>query len=69
MAFMQTYREMENVVTRYEREVWEYEQKLKQKQKLAARPPERKSVREQLRQIQSEGKQQTRSRKAFDRER
>ncbi|MBE6671776.1 MAG: MobA/MobL family protein [Ruminococcaceae bacterium] len=69
MAFMQTYREMENVVARYEREVWEYEKKLKQKQKPAARPPERKSVREQLRQIQSKGKQQTRSRKTFDRER
>lgn len=45
MAFMKTYREMENVVERYEREVWEYEQK----QKPAERPSERKSVRERLR--------------------
>lgn len=69
MAFIKTYREMENVVERYEREVWEYDQKLKQKQRPAERPPERKSVREQLRQIQAEGKQQARNRKTLDRER
>lgn len=69
MAFMQTYRQMEAVVAQYNRELREYEQKLKQKEKPAARPPERKSVREQLRQIQAEGKQQTRNRKPFDRER
>ena len=69
MAFMKTYREMENVVARYEREVWEYEQKLKQKEQPAERPPERKSIRAQLRQLQAEGKQQARNRKSFDRER
>ena len=69
MAFMKTYRQMESVVEQYNREVREYEQKLKQKEKPAARPPERKSVREQLRHIQAEGKQRTRNRKSFDRER
>jgi hypothetical protein len=42
MALMRTYREMKTVVGRYEREVWEYEQKLKRKQKPAERPPEKK---------------------------
>lgn len=69
MAFMKTYREMETVVEKYEREVWEYEQKLKRKQKPAERPPEKRSIREQLRQLQAEGKQQARNRKSFDRER
>lgn len=69
MAFMLTYREMETVVEKHEREVWEYEQKLKQKQQPAERPPEKRSIREQLRQLQAEGKQQTRNRKSFDRER
>ena len=69
MAFMQTYRQMEAVAAQYNRELQEYEQKLKQKEKPAVRPPDRKSVREQLRQIQAEGIQQTRNRKSFDRER
>ena len=69
MAFMKTYRQMESVVEQYNREVREYEQKLKQKEKPAVRPPERKSVREQLRHIQADGKQQTRNRKSFERER
>ena len=30
---METYREMESVVERYEREVWEYNLKLKEKEK------------------------------------
>lgn len=67
MVFMQTYRQMESVVAQYNRELWEYEQKLKQKEKPTARSPERKSVREQLRQIQAKGKQQTRNRKSFNR--
>lgn len=69
MAFMKTYRQIEDVVERYEREVWEYNLRLKQKEKPAEKPPEKKSVREQLRQLQAEGKQQTRNKKTFDRER
>ena len=46
MALMRTYREMKTVVGRYEREVWEYEQKLKRKQKPAERPPEKKKYRD-----------------------
>ena len=68
-AFMATYREMEGVVERYEREVWEYNLKLKQKEKPAKKPPERQSVREHLRQLQEQGKQQSHKKKSFDRER
>ena len=65
---MATYREMEGVVERYEREVWEYNLKLKQKEKPAKKPPEKQSVREHLRQLQEQGKQQSHKKKSFDRE-
>ena len=68
-AFMATYREMESVVERYEREVWEYNLKLKQKKNPAKKPPEKQSVREQLRQLQEQGKQQSHKKKSFDRDR
>lgn len=68
-AFMATYREAEAVVERYEREVWEYNLKLKQKEKPAKKPPEKQSIREHLRQLQEQGKQQSRKKKSFDRDR
>ena len=68
-AFMATYREMESVVERYEREVWEYNLKLNQKEKPAKKPPEKQSVREHLRQLQEQGKQQSHKKKSFDRDR
>lgn len=68
-AFMATYREMESVVERYEREVWEYNLKLKQKEKPAKKPPEKQSVREHLRQLQKQGKHQSHKKKSFDRDR
>ncbi|EDP26728.1 hypothetical protein COPEUT_01206 [Coprococcus eutactus ATCC 27759] len=40
---------------RYEREVWEYNLKLKQKEKPTKKPPEKQSVREHLRQLQEQG--------------
>lgn len=42
MAFMKTYRQMEDVVERYEREVWEYNLRLKQKEKPPKNRPKRK---------------------------
>ena len=60
---------LEDVVERYEREVWEYNLKLKQKEKPAKKPPEKQSVREHLRQLQEQGKQQSHKKKSFDRER
>ena len=67
-AFMATYREMEGVVERYACEVWEYNLKLKQKEKPAKKPPEKQSVREHLRQLQEQGKQKSRKKKSFDRD-
>ena len=68
-AFMATYREIESVVERYEREVWKYNLKLKQKEKPTKKPPEKQSVREHLRQLQEQGKQQSHKTKSFDRNR
>lgn len=68
-AFMATYREMEEVVERYKREVWEYNLKLKQKENPAKKPPEKQSVREHLRQLQEKGRQQSHKKKSFDRDR
>lgn len=67
-AFMATYREMEGVVERYEREVWEYNLKLKQKENPTKKPSEKQSVRKQLRQLQEQGKQQSHKKKSFDRD-
>ena len=60
---------MEGVVERYEREVWEYNLKLKQKEKPAKKPPEKQNIREHLRQLQKQGKQQSHNKKSFDRDR
>lgn len=71
-AFMATYREMEGVVERYEREVWEYNLKLKQKEKPAKKPPEKQNVRDRLRQLQEQGRQKNQPKqrkKSFDRDR
>ena len=70
-AFMATYREMEGVVERYEREVWEYNLKLKQKEKPAKKPPEKQSVLKHMREIQERTKQkppQRQRKKSFDRD-
>ena len=67
-TFMKTYREMESVVERYEREVREYDQKRKQKERTFEKPPEKGSVRERLQQIQQQGKQPPHKKKSFDRD-
>ena len=67
-AFMKTYREMENVVELYERQVWEYNQKLKQKERPTEKEPDIYSVRVRLRQLQQQGRQQPQKKKSFDRD-
>lgn len=67
-AFMKTYRKAEAIVTQYNQDLAEWEQAVKNGQKLAEkqhRPPEKQSVRNRLRQLQEEGKQnsQTKQRK------
>ena len=74
-AFMATYRKAEAVVENYNRELAEWERKVRKKGKPAekeqAAPPEKKSVRDQLRRLQAEGKQRNKPRqrkKSFDRD-
>jgi len=66
-AFVKTYREMERVVEHYEREVQEYNLKLKRKEQPTEKEPEISDVREKLRQLQRQGKQQPHRKKSFDR--
>ena len=67
-AFMATYREAEAVVEQYNRDLAEWERQVKQKSR-PPRPPERESVRNRLRQLQEQGRQQKPRKKSFDRER
>ena len=67
-AFMATYRKMEAVVEQYNRDLAEWERQIKEKGK-PKRPPEKESVRDRLRQLQAEGKQQRTRKKSQDRER
>ena len=71
-AFMATYRKAEAIVDHYNRELAEWERKVKESRRPAEKeryaPPERESVRDQLRRLQAEGKQKTKHR-SRDRER
>ena len=70
---MATYRKAEAVVENYNRELAEWERKVREKAKPAekeqAAPPGRESVLKRLRQLQAEGKSQKPKRKTHDRER
>ena len=66
-AFMATYREAEAVVEQYHRSLAEWERQVKEKRR-PQKPPERESVRNRLRQLQEQGKQQPRRKKSFDRD-
>ena len=58
---MATYRKAEAVVSQYNRDLARWEQEVQAK-KNPPKPPERKSVRDQLRRLQEEGKQKPRRR-------
>lgn len=66
-AFMATYREAEAVVEQYNRDLAAWERQVKQKSR-PPRPPERESVRNRLRQLQEQGRQQKPRKKSFDRD-
>ena len=66
-AFMATYREAEAVVEQYKRSLAEWERRVREKRK-PQKPPEKESVRDRLRQLQEQGKQQPRRKKSFDRD-
>lgn len=67
-AFMATYREAEAVVEQYNRSLAEWKRQVKEKHRLQ-KPPERESVRNRLRQLQEQGRQQPHRKKSFDRDR
>lgn len=72
-AFMATYRKAEAVVEQYNRELAEWERKVKESRRPAEKeryaPPEKQSVRDQLRRLQAEGKQTKPKHRSHDRER
>ena len=72
-AFMATFRKMEGVVEQYNRELAEWERKVKENSRPGKKeryaPPERKSVRDTLRRLQAEGKQHRTRKKSHERER
>ena len=72
-AFMATYRKAEAVVEQYNRELAEWERKVKENSKPDEKeryaPPERKSVRDQLRRLQAESRQIKPKHRTHDRER
>ena len=73
-AFMATYRKAEAVVENYNRELAEWERKVRENRRPAEKerltPPEKKSIRDQLRRLQAEGRQRSQpKRKSHDRER
>lgn len=64
---MATYREAEAVVEQYNRSLAEWERQVKEKRR-PQKPPERESVRNRLRQLQEQGRQQPHRKKSFDRD-
>ena len=66
-AFMATYREAEAVVEQYNRDLAKWERQVKEKSR-PPKPPERESVRNRLRQLQEQGRQQKQRKKSFDRD-
>ena len=67
-AFMDTFRKMEGVVEQYNRDLAKWEWQVQEKGKPQI-PPEKESVRDRLRQLRAEGKQQRTRKKSQDRER
>ena len=73
-AFMATYRKAEAVVEQYNRDLAAWERKVRENRRPAEKerltPPEMKSIRDQLRRLQAEGRQRSQpKRKSHDRER
>ena len=72
-AFMATYRKAETVVENYKRELAEWERNVKESRRPAEKeryaPPEKQSVRDQLKRLQAEGRQPKSKHRSYDRER
>lgn len=61
-AFTATYRKAEKIVSQYNRDLAQWEQTVQKKKQPAEKPPEKQSVREQLRKLQEEGRKKPRNR-------
>ena len=61
-AFTATYRKAEKIVSQYNRDLAEWERTVQEKKRPAEKPPEKQSVRDQLRRLQEEGRKKPRSR-------
>ena len=61
-AFTATYRKAEKIVSQYNRDLAQWEQTVQKKKQSAEKPPEKQSVREQLRKLQEEGRKKPRNR-------
>ena len=72
-AFMATYRKAEAVVDNYNRELAEWERNVKESRRPTEKeryvPPEKQSVRDQLKRLQTEGRQPKSKHRSHDRER
>ena len=60
--FTATYRKAEKIVSQYNRDLAQWEQTVQKKKQPAEKPPEKQSVREQLRKLQEEGRKKPRNR-------
>lgn len=67
-VFMETYRKSEVVMDQYNCDLAKWERQVNEKGK-PKRPPEKESVRDRLRQLQTEGKRQRARKKSQDKER
>ena len=61
-AFTATYRKAEKIVSQYNRDLAEWERTVQEKKRPAENPPEKQSVRDQLRRLQEEGRKKSRNR-------
>ena len=61
-AFTATYRKAEKIVSQYNRDLAQWERTVQEKKHPVEKPPEKQSVRDQLRRLQEEGRKKTRNR-------
>ena len=61
-AFTATYRKAEKIVSQYNRDLAEWERTVQEKKRPTEKPPEKQSVRDQLRRLQEEGRKKPRHR-------
>lgn len=59
---------VEAIVEQYNRDLAEWEQRQVKQKSRPPRPPERESVRNRIRQLQEQGRQQKTRKKSFDRD-